>query len=61
MATMEHVCTGCSWFAMDNCAGPYLCPKCGARVQHFWDEANDHDYRDDDREDLKRELQREDW
>jgi predicted nucleic acid-binding Zn-ribbon protein len=39
MACMEHECTKCGWTASDNNGlQPNVCPKCGAKVNHFSDE-----------------------
>lgn len=40
MACMEHYCTECDWFALDN-QRHKACPKCGAKVQSLFDEEND--------------------
>ena len=45
MSCMEHECTRCDWFAMDNqppAAWKY-CPDCGANVMHSCDEQDDRD------------------
>ncbi len=43
MSCMEHTCTRCDWFAMDNKppADWPSCPRCGARVMHRSDEQDD--------------------
>jgi hypothetical protein len=46
---MEHFCTRCEWFALDNTRGPVVCPACGAPVRHSCDELPD---RPDSRDDL---------
>lgn len=43
MACMEHTCTECSWSAFNNRSFIAACPKCGGKVQSFWDEQQDHD------------------
>lgn len=42
MACMEHRCTQCDWFEMDN-ESHKICPKCGAKVISYFDEQNDYD------------------
>ena len=44
MACMEHTCVDCNWSTFDNTShGPGVCPKCGGRLQHTFDEINDED------------------
>jgi hypothetical protein len=43
MACMEHFCTRCSWTSFSNDGGPAVCPKCGAPVNHAFDEEPDDD------------------
>lgn len=38
MACMAHVCKECGWEEEDNEPGPKKCPKCGGKVNHFFDE-----------------------
>ncbi len=43
MACLEHVCTECDWTIEDNVdRRGESCPKCGARIQTFFDEEGDH-------------------
>ena len=48
MATLEIECTNpeCGWVDFRNSA-PALCPRCGAPVRTFWDEAPDYEENDD--------------
>jgi len=42
MACMEHTCTQCGWFSMDNQPRRFeSCPVCGARIISIFDEAHD--------------------
>ena len=55
MACMDHVCLGCGRAEMNNKSGPaqWPCPTCGSEEysSHF-DEDPDHDYADQDDEDM---------
>lgn len=50
VACMEHFCTRCDWFDMDNTRGPGKCPKCGAPVNHTFDEPPEREYDHHDEE-----------
>ena len=44
MACMEHGCEDCDFFTMNNnYRNPKICPVCGGRIIHTWDEVPDED------------------
>lgn len=42
MSCMEHRCTKCDWFALDN-KSHKVCPVCGEKVLSYFDEEGDHE------------------